>query len=165
MEEKIIKILELVQTKDDGTVEFSEESKKLIHEVAEKCRILPIYQQNKEKVNTYKDGMTAKQVYIDMCFKIVNAPTQIHMMMTPTGTIVDGILAQATSNERELTKHLWDQKLHSLTHTLVVSGRCDLKKSDILAYEEKAYLVLAVDNAGDLGFAGIAYLEERNDLK
>lgn len=69
-----------------------------------------------------------------------------------TGTIVDGILAQATSNERELTKHLWDQKLHSLTHTLVVSGRCDLKKSDILAYEEKAYLVLAVDNAGDLGF-------------
>ena len=36
-----------------------------------------------------------------------------------TGTIVDGILAQATSNERELTKHLWDQKLHSLTHTLV----------------------------------------------
>lgn len=35
--------------------------------------------------------------------------------------------------------------------TLVVSGRCDLKKSDILAYEEKAYLVLAVDNAGDLG--------------
>lgn len=83
MEEKIIKILELVQTKDDGTVEFSEESKKLIHEVAEKCRILPIYQQNKEKVNTYKDGMTAKQVYIDMCFKIVNAPTQIHMMMAP----------------------------------------------------------------------------------
>ena len=39
MEEKIIKILELVQTKDDGTVEFSEESKKLIHEVAEKCRM------------------------------------------------------------------------------------------------------------------------------
>ena len=67
MEEKIIKILELVQMKDDGTVEFSEESKKLIHEIAEKCRILPIYQQNKEKVNTYKDGMTAKQVYIDMC--------------------------------------------------------------------------------------------------
>lgn len=52
MEEKIIKILELVQTKDDGTVEFSEESKKLIHEVAEKCRILPIYQQNKEKVKS-----------------------------------------------------------------------------------------------------------------
>ena len=49
MEEKIIKILELVQTKDDGTVEFSEESKKLIHEVAEKCRILPITSKTKKK--------------------------------------------------------------------------------------------------------------------
>lgn len=83
MEEKIIKILKLVQTKEDGTVEFSEESRKLIHEVAEECRKLPIYQKNKEKENTYKDGMTAKQVYMDMCFKIVNAPTQIRMMMTP----------------------------------------------------------------------------------
>ena len=33
-----------------------------------------------------------------------------------TGTIVDGIRAQATSNERELTKHLWDQKPVSYTH-------------------------------------------------
>lgn len=82
-----------------------------------------------------------------------------------TGAILNGILAQATSNEKELTKHLWDQNQHSLTHTLVVSGRCTLDKSDMLAYEEKAYLVLAVDNAGDLGVAGIAYLEERNDLK
>ena len=82
-----------------------------------------------------------------------------------TGNVVDGILAQATSHEKELTQHLWDQDQHSLTHTLVVSGKCMLNKSDILAYEEKAYLVLAIDNAGDLGVAGIAYLEERNDLK
>ena len=91
MEEKIIKILELVQTKDDGTVE--------------KCRILPIYQQNKEKVNTYKDGMTAKQVYIDMCFKIVNAPTQIHMMMAPKLIlpVIDDLLqAELSESEEEV---------------------------------------------------------------
>ena len=82
-----------------------------------------------------------------------------------TGTLVKGILAQATSTEKDLTKHLWDQDQHSLTHTLVVSGKSALNKSDMLAYEEKAYLVLAVDNVGDLGVAGIAYLEERNDLK
>ena len=90
MEEKIIKILELVQTKDDGT---------------EKCRILPIYQQNKEKVNTYKDGMTAKQVYIDMCFKIVNAPTQIHMMMAPKLIlpVIDDLLqAELSESEEEV---------------------------------------------------------------
>lgn len=43
MEEKIIKIMQLVQIKKDNTVEFSEEAKKLIHEVAEKCRKLPVY--------------------------------------------------------------------------------------------------------------------------
>lgn len=102
MEEKIIKILELVQVKDDGTVEFSEESKKLIHEVAEDCRKLPIYQKNKEKENTCKDGMTAKHAYMDMCFKIVNAPTQIHMMMTPKLMlpVIDDLL-QAEMNESE----------------------------------------------------------------
>lgn len=38
MEEKIIKIMQLVQIKKDNTVEFPEEAKKLIHEAAEKCR-------------------------------------------------------------------------------------------------------------------------------
>ena len=75
MEEKIIKILELVQAKDDGTVEFSEESKKLIHEVAEKCRIL----------------------------KIVNAPTQIHMMMAPKLIlpVIDDLLQAELSEPEE----------------------------------------------------------------
>lgn len=41
MEEKIIKILELVQMKDEGIVEFTAESKALIHEAAEECRKLP----------------------------------------------------------------------------------------------------------------------------
>ena len=44
MEEKIIKILELVQMKEEGIVEFTAESKALIHEAAEECRKLPLYQ-------------------------------------------------------------------------------------------------------------------------
>ena len=105
MEEKIIKILELVQTKDDGTVEFSEESKKLIHEVAEKCHTLPTYLHHKDPVNPYTAGMTAKQVYIDMCFKIVNAPTQIHMMMAPKLIlpVIDDLLqAELSESEEEV---------------------------------------------------------------
>lgn len=46
MEEKIIKIMQLVQIKKDNTVEFPEEAKKLIHEAAEKCRKLPVYKDN-----------------------------------------------------------------------------------------------------------------------
>lgn len=83
----------------------------------------------------------------------------------PSGMVLTGILAQASAGEKELTQHLWDQKQHSLTHTMVMAGKCSLKKYDLLSCEEKAYLVLAVDNAGDLGVAGIVYLEERNNIK
>lgn len=83
MEEKIIKIMQLVQIKKDNTVEFPEEARKLIREVAEKCRKLPVYKDNTDKVDTYKDGITAGEIYLDMCLKIVNAPTQVHRMVTP----------------------------------------------------------------------------------
>lgn len=29
------------------------------------------------------DSITAGEIYLDMCLKIVNAPTQIHRMVTP----------------------------------------------------------------------------------
>lgn len=67
MEEKIIKIMQLVQIKKDNTVEFPEEAKKLIHEAAEKCRKLPIYKDNIDKVDTYKADITAGEIYLDMC--------------------------------------------------------------------------------------------------
>ena len=71
MEEKIIKIMQLVQIKKDNTVEFSEEAKKLIHEVAEKCRKLPVYKDNIDKADIYKADITAGEIYLDMCLKIV----------------------------------------------------------------------------------------------
>jgi len=83
MDEKIIKILELVQIKEDGTVNFPEESKKLIHEVAEDCRKLPIYKDNKDKAVDYKNEMTAEKIYLDMCSKISCAPTWLHAIMAP----------------------------------------------------------------------------------
>lgn len=83
MEEKIIKIMQLVQIKKDNTVEFPEEAKKLIHEAAEKCRKLPVYKDNIDKEDAYKDGITAGEIYLDMCWKSVNAPTQVHRMLTP----------------------------------------------------------------------------------
>ena len=79
---KNVKIMQLVQIKKDNTVEFPEEAKKLIHEAAEKCRKLPVYKDNIDKADVYKDGITAGEIYLDMCLKIVNAPTQIHRMVT-----------------------------------------------------------------------------------
>lgn len=66
MEEKIIKIMQLVQIKKDNTVEFSEEAKKLIHEVAEKCRKLPVYKDNIDKADIYKADIQQER-YIWIC--------------------------------------------------------------------------------------------------
>lgn len=85
-----------------------------------------------------------------------------------TGEQVTGVISQADTNQAERTKHLWDQDQHSLSHTLVLKGRHDLRKGDLLASTEddrKAYLVLATDDPTGLGIAGLVYLEERNDLK
>lgn len=46
-----------------------------------------------------------EQVYIDMCFKIVNAPTQIHMMMAPKLIlpVIDDLLqAELSESEEEV---------------------------------------------------------------
>lgn len=82
-----------------------------------------------------------------------------------TGEHILGILAEADTNMSDRKKHLWDQDQHSLTHTLVVQGRPNLKKGDFLTTEERAFLVLLVDDIGSLGVSGIVYLEERNDIR
>lgn len=45
--------------------------------------------------------MTAEQVYMDMCFKIVNAPTQIHRLMVPKLMlpVIDDLLQEELRKE------------------------------------------------------------------
>lgn len=80
------------------------------------------------------------------------------------GTI-SGILAEASDNENERMKHRWDQDQHSLTHTLVLRGTSDIRQSDYLVSKGRTFLVILVEDIGNLGATGILYLEERNDLK
>lgn len=82
-----------------------------------------------------------------------------------TGRHLIGILAEADSNLSDRMKHRWDQDQHSLTHTLVVRGRADVKKGDFLVADERGFFVLLNDDIGALGVSGIIYLEERNDVK
>ena len=82
-----------------------------------------------------------------------------------TGMILYGVLAQAQDSANDRMKHMWDQNLHSLTHTMVVRGTADLKRGDFLTCDERSWLVLYNDDVGALGVAGLVYLEERNDIK
>lgn len=97
--------------------------------------------------------------------KVVKVYGDTKVEYEDTGKTVTGILAEVENSQSERTKHLWDQSQHTLTHTMVVRGKADLKKGDFLAYDEKAYLVLYNDDVGELGIAGMVYLEERNDIK
>lgn len=82
-----------------------------------------------------------------------------------SGQDIIGILADADSNIADRKKHLWDQDQHSLSHTLAVRGKPELKKGDFLVMGERGFLVLLVDDIGSLGISGLVYLEERNDIK
>lgn len=84
---------------------------------------------------------------------------------TDTGKHITGILASADSKLSDHMKHRWDQAQHSLTHTMVVHGKADLKKGDLLIMDERAFFVLLVDDIGVLGVSAMIYLEERNDIK
>ena len=81
------------------------------------------------------------------------------------GILVNGVLAEADTDDREKTKHMWDQDQHSLTHTIVSRDGPAAKKGDVLVMDSRLFLVLAIDDAGSLGVATIYYAEERNDLR
>lgn len=81
------------------------------------------------------------------------------------GEHIHGVIAEAGNNLSDRMKHRWDQDQHSLTHTLVSDSKPDVKKGDHLIYGERGFFVLAADDIGGLGIAGIIYLEERNDIR
>lgn len=76
-----------------------------------------------------------------------------------------GILAEADSNLADRMRHRWDQDQHSLTHTLIIRGRENVRKEDVLIMGSRNFLVLLNDDVGSLGATGVIYLEERSDVK
>lgn len=82
-----------------------------------------------------------------------------------TDLAVMGVLADATQSQADLNKFKWDQAQHSLTHTMVLRRREDLRRGDLLTNDERAFLVLHNEDIDTLGLYSILYLEERNDIK
>ena len=78
---------------------------------------------------------------------------------------VTGILSEADTYQNDKMKHRWNQDQHSLTHTMVIRGRANLKKGDILHRDDRFFYVLTTDDPSYLGGSTIAYLEERKDVR
>lgn len=59
-----------------------------------------------------------------------------------TGILVNGVLAEASTDDREKTKHMWDQDQHSLTHTIVSWAEPVAKKGMSFRWETGIFLFL-----------------------
>lgn len=77
MVEELLKITPL---EGIGKVDFPEESKELIHNIAQECNKMPIVQQSGKRAQEYAAGVSAEYIYLDMLYKIARAPSRIHML-------------------------------------------------------------------------------------
>lgn len=82
LDDMIVDLLDMDIVKTDNMIVFSDEARQLIHEIAEKCSIIPIVDKTREQAEGYARGLSAEQVYTDMLYKIVEAPTRFHMRMS-----------------------------------------------------------------------------------
>lgn len=82
IDEMIEQLLGMDIVGNGNTVTFSDEAKQLIHEITEKCNTIPIVNETTEQAEEYARGLSAEQVYTDMLYKIVEAPTRIHMRVS-----------------------------------------------------------------------------------
>lgn len=79
IDEMISRLLDMELVGRDGKVVFTKEAEMLIHQIAEKCSVVPIVQETQDQAEKYAQGLSAEQIYIDMLEKIVQAPARIHM--------------------------------------------------------------------------------------
>ena len=82
VDEMIEKLLDMNIVGEDNSIVFTDEAKKLIHDIAEECKSASMIVDNKDRIDEYGKGLSAEDVYVDMLKKIVNAPTSIHMIMS-----------------------------------------------------------------------------------
>lgn len=76
----IIELLGIAEVAEDGTVDFTDRAKEIIMDLAEKYRETPIYKQARKETPEWVGTATAAEIYIQMCDRIVEAPTTVHMI-------------------------------------------------------------------------------------
>lgn len=78
--ELIIELLEIAEIAEDGTVDFTGRAKEIIMDLSEKYRKTQIYKRAVEETPEWIGTATAAEIYIQMCERIAEAPTIMHMI-------------------------------------------------------------------------------------
>lgn len=82
IDDLICDLLNEPSVQDDDSVVFTDKALELIHEIAEKCRDIPVVKESQKQMEEYAAGLSAEEIYVDMLIKIAAAPTPIHMRMS-----------------------------------------------------------------------------------
>ena len=82
IDDMICELLDEPSVQDDDSVVFTDRALELIHEIAEKCKDIPVVKENQKQMEQYAIGLSAEEIYVDMLVKIAAAPTAIHMRMS-----------------------------------------------------------------------------------
>lgn len=79
----IIELLGIAEVTQENKVQFTDRAKEIIEKLTKKYRETPIYMQAKKETPEWVSTATAAEIYIQMCDRIVNAPTIAHMLIAP----------------------------------------------------------------------------------
>lgn len=79
----IIELLEITKIEEDSTVVFTERSIEIITELGNKYAQTALYKSERAKNPDWEGDTNAGYLFIYMCDRIVEAPSVIHMMITP----------------------------------------------------------------------------------
>lgn len=82
IDDLICDLLNEPSVQDDDSVVFTDKALKLIHEIAEKCKDIPVVKGSQKQMEEYAGGLSAEEIYVDMLIKIAAVPTPIHMSMS-----------------------------------------------------------------------------------
>ena len=76
----VIELLEIAEVEEGGKVEFSDRAKEIVKQLAAEYKESEIYKRSIKKMPEWIKTATAAEVYIQMCDRITQAPTIMHMM-------------------------------------------------------------------------------------
>lgn len=82
IDDMICDLLDEPSVQDDDSVVFTDRALELIHEIAEKCKDIPVVKESQKQMEEYAAGLSVEEIYVDMLIKIAAAPTAIHMRMS-----------------------------------------------------------------------------------
>lgn len=81
--ELVEELLTITEATEDGKVTFTDRSREILAELTGMYKKTPVYAKTKAQTPDWVEEATAADIYLQMCDRIINAPTTMHLICTP----------------------------------------------------------------------------------